>query len=40
MSTLINSLTVDQVDAILSAYGTITDWLGTLNATVINDLML
>jgi hypothetical protein len=40
MSTFLNSLSADQVDAILSAYGTLVEWFETLSATVINDLML
>ena len=39
MPTVINNLTADQVDAILSTYDTIADWLA-LNATIIVDIML
>jgi hypothetical protein len=39
MSTIINNLSADQVDAIISAYGSITDWFATLDSSVIVDIM-
>lgn len=41
MSSIINSLTTEQFDAIIAAYGTIVDWAGQVaNSTIVVDIML
>lgn len=40
MSAIINSLSPNQIEAILSAYGAVIDWLSQVHSIVIDDIML
>lgn len=40
MPAIINSLSPTQIEAIISAYGTLTEWLFQVHSIVIDDIML